>query len=369
MHPLAFVTVGLWAAVALPATSARSKLGAIRWDGWWSGNPWECNLKPSQWRTRLPFYARVTREGEVQVRSDTQATMDREIRYASRAGIDYWAFCYYHPDSWPEADRYNYGWKLFLSSKVRSRLHFCFILQGGQHLGPASRWSSTSAFLAGLFAKPTYQKVCGGRPLLFVFACEWIEKHFGSIAAARSAFDELRRASIRAGAGNPYIVAQVFSAEDGARYVDAFGWDAIGAYSLPGGGEHKEYPYRELATANLRAWERLLATGKDVVPLVNAGWDGRPRLNDPNMARNYAGPWYAQPTPDELAHSIVAALDWTRLHATATPADTVLVYAWNESDEGGWHVPTLAEGSRRLDAIARALRQYEVAIKAKGREQ
>jgi len=164
-------------------------------------------------------------------------------------------------------------------------------------------------------------------------------------------------------------VAQVFSAEDGARYVDAFGWDAIGAYSLPGGGEHKEYPYRELATANLRAWEPFLATGKDVVPLVNAGWDGRPRLNDPNMARNYAGPWYAQPTPDELAHSIVAALDWTRLHATSTPADIVLVYAWNESDEGGWLVPTLAEGSRRLDAIGRALRQYDVAIKARGREQ
>lgn len=355
---LSALTVATCTALAFPA-AVRPSVGAIRWDGWWSGNPWERNLASPEWRARLPFYARIGTDGSVEVRSDSQRVLDREIRYAARGGLDYWAFCYYHPSSWPEADRYNYGWKLFLSSKVRSRLGFCFILQGGQHLGPASEWKTTAAELAAFFAKPTYYKVCGGRPLLYVFGCQWIEPHFGSAAAARAAFDELRRASQRAGAGDPYIVAQVFSAEDGARYVDAFGWDAIGAYSAPGGGEHREYPYAKLTEDNLGYWNRFAATGMNVVPLVNAGWDGRPRLDDPKLAANYRGPWYAQPQPAELADHVVRALDWVRTHPAAAPADTVLIYAWNESDEGGWLTPTLLEGTRRLDAIARALKNYD----------
>jgi len=40
-------------------------VGAIRWDGWYAGNPWERNLDEPEWRPRLPFTARETPDGRV----------------------------------------------------------------------------------------------------------------------------------------------------------------------------------------------------------------------------------------------------------------------------------------------------------------
>jgi hypothetical protein len=40
---------------------------------------------------RLPFFGREIGSDEVQVRSNRQEIRDREIAYASGAGLDYWA--------------------------------------------------------------------------------------------------------------------------------------------------------------------------------------------------------------------------------------------------------------------------------------
>ena len=82
-------------------------VGAIRWDGWFEGNPWQKNLGPAQWHDRLPFFAVKTGDGKVDIVADSQEVMEREIAYARTGGLSYWAFCYYHPKSWPEADQYN----------------------------------------------------------------------------------------------------------------------------------------------------------------------------------------------------------------------------------------------------------------------
>jgi hypothetical protein len=334
----------------------RPLVGAIRWDAWFAGGHYERFLAPELWHDRLPFYGKVLPDGKVEVRSDTQDVMDREIAYASGAGLDFWAFCYYHPKSWPEADRYNYGWKLYLSSKRKKDLRFCLILQGGSHMGPKQEWPQTAAKFVELFKESTYQKVLGGRPLIFVFSCEYVEPHFGSAEEARKAFDLLREQSRKAGLGDPYIVAQVFSAAEGAKYVDAFGWDALSAYSAPGSGERREYPYADLASVNRWYWDSFKATGRKVIPTINTGWDGRPRLTDPNLAKNYNGAWYRMPAPAELAANLRAALDWNRANPDTAEANAVLIYAWNETDEGGWLVPTIKEGTARLDAIRGVLK-------------
>ena len=43
-------------------------------------------------------------------------------------------------------------------------------------------------------------------------------------------------------------------------------------------------------------------------------------------------------------------------------ANAILIYAWNETDEGGWLHPTLSEGSARLDTMGEvlALRTYDL---------
>ena len=60
-----------------------------------------------------------------------------------------------------------------------------------------------------------------------------------------------------------------------------------------------------------------------------------------------------------MAEHLKEALDWTAAHRTATEANTVLIYAWNENDEGGWLVPTLdphgGANTARVEAVGRML--------------
>jgi hypothetical protein len=64
-------------------------------------------------------------------------------------------------------------------------------------------------------------------------------------------------------------------------------------------------------------------------------------------------------TDKELRDHVRGALDWVTKHREAARAQTIIAYAWNESDEGGWLVPTHREGTARLDAIRDALRDKE----------
>ena len=96
----------------------------------------------------------------------------------------------------------------------------------------------------------------------------------------------------------------------------------------------------------------------NVVPVVTGGWDNRPFIETPVS-------WYAtastnyvlSPTSAELAGHLADALNWTSAYRTSsTPANTVLVYAWNEHAEGGWLCPTVntntgAPDTTRLSAI------------------
>jgi hypothetical protein len=159
------------------------------------------------------------------------------------------------------------------------------------------------------------------------------------------------------------MVAQVWNAQDGARYLDMFGFDAISSYSMCVDAqtfEKKEYPYSRLAKINRDFWEACKGTGKEVIPIVNTGWDVRPRWWDDDLMKLYQGghqPWFTQPTPSELASHLRDAIEWNRRNSKAAKANTVLIYAWNETDEGGWLHPTIAEGTARLDAIKDVLRK------------
>ena len=85
------------------------------------------------------------------------------------------------------------------------------------------------------------------------------------------------------------------------------------------------------------------------MPLLSVGWDPRPRSQP-------GGP---QPAPDELRDHVRRALNWVTDNRDIAPAQTIVAYAWNESDEGGWLVPTHSEGTARLDAVRDALRAKE----------
>ncbi len=335
----------------------RPLVGAIRWDAWHGqrgvpGRAVENSLSPAKWHYRLPFFASVISDKEVSIDGATQEVMDREIAYAAKAGLDYWAFVTYQED-----DPMSLGLRHFLASRRRMGLRFCQIVtyQAGKYRDEIAR-------TVRLMQHPAYQKVLMGRPLLYVAFFEQGPqlKAPGGRAAYRMMLDELRALARKTGVGEPYIVGMDFDPVRMAELRVQVGADAIGSYATQ--SNEAGAPYAALAATAQRFWERCKATGANMVPTVMSGWDRRPRVERPvpwekQVAGSGIEKYYDAPTPLELAAHLERSLLWIRNNPEACPAKTALIYAWNENDEGGWLVPTLSEGTARLDAIGRVLRR------------
>ncbi|MCY3022900.1 MAG: hypothetical protein NTW87_28310 [Planctomycetota bacterium] len=360
-----------------PAPADRPLIGAIRWDAWHT--PWskvrpghadgpvramEISLAPKQYHYRLPFFAKVVSDKEVKIDGYTQATVDQEIAYAKAGGIDYWAFLLYAPDS-----SMSQGLSLYLSSSRKQDVRFCAIA-GPEIFGDAQVFRERMQRLLKLMAEPSYLKVAGNRPLLYVFRVtdEWLGK-WGGRENARRLFDDFRAAVKAAGHGDPYLVAMNDNAPDGKKMADAIGAEAITAYAIFGHGGNNGTPYAQLADAARTFWKACAATGAQVVPLATAGWDRRPRIEHPVPWEKWQQPgagmekYYQVPAPQELAAHLEDAMRFCLRNKERCPAQAIIVYAWNEHDEGGWLCPTLnpdgSPNTERLDAIAAMLKAFK----------
>src|SRR4051812_7663747 len=134
---------------------ARPIVGAIRWDAWQPGPTGDTIiplLGPSQWRYRLPFYAVEVDSKTVAMAANTQAVMDQEIAYADAAGLDYFCFDHFLTDLRQSLD-------LYLSSARKGDINFCL------QMGSMGRTADAVNLIR---TEPTYQKVAGGRPLVFL---------------------------------------------------------------------------------------------------------------------------------------------------------------------------------------------------------
>jgi sugar phosphate isomerase/epimerase len=340
-------------------------VGAIRWDAWhtpvgaseqWPGGgpvkAMEASLNPHGYRHRAPFFARVDTNDTLCIDGYTQEIVDREIAFAKDGGLDYWAFLLYD-----EGTCMSQGLSLYLSSRCRRDVNFCAIASPGT-FGGRDTWPAGIARVVRLMKEPGYQTVCGGRPLLYLFRPEekWIQA-WGGPAGARGLFDGLRQAARQAGLADPYVVVMDDSAAAQVkRAADTVGSNAISDYARQANGAGA--PYSELASTAREFWRACAATGAEVVPLAMAGWDRRPRVEHPVPWETWQKPnvgldkYYVLPTPEELAAHVGEAMAW----AEQCPAKTVIIYAWNEHDEGGWLCPTLGADGRpdasRLRALA-----------------
>lgn len=340
---------------------SRPIVGAIRWDAWFgprgvAGIAVEKSLGPAKWHYRLPFYAKALSNTQVSVDGASQEVMDQEIRFAADAGLDYWAFVSYAPD-----DPSSLALRYYLSSKFRDRIHFALIFE-------YSRWGKPGEYQVRLkqyadrLTQPGYLKVLGDRPLVFLaMGGESVASEWGGFDKFRESINYFRAMCRRNGAGNPYIVVQQWNPAQLAtirREIDA---DAVSAYSIKEDDASAE-PYSRLAAYVEQFWVRCREAGSAVVPIVMTGWDRRPRIENPvpwetwqKAYKSDIAKFYQPPTPKELAHHLNDALSWVQQNPAADPADVILIYAWNEIDEGGWLLPTLSEGTERLGAIKQIL--------------
>jgi hypothetical protein len=342
-----------------PSAAGEIAVGAIRWDAWHGraseiGRAMEKSLSPPHWQGRLPFFAQVSPEGSVTISDGSDTVMTREIAHAKSAGLDYWAFCAYGADSPMSLALHRY-----LAHPARDQVRFCLI-------GDASHWKpdsfeSEAGRLADLMALPCHQTVLGERPLFYLLnlAVESNEAAWAGAGGVRTAVATLRAAVSRRGLPEVYCVAMVPSPDQAKTFAEASGCDAISAYAVQNGG--RDAPYAELTAHVETYWQSSLATGARLVPVAMTGWDRRPRVENPVFWEHNEG-WgadlerfYQAPTPAELGDHIRSAVEWTRRHPIEAEARAVIVYAWNEFDEGGWICPTLGEGDARVRALGAAL--------------
>lgn len=268
----------------------------------------------------------------------SQAIMDQQIRYAHAAGIDYWAIDYYsHPELRQARD-------LYLSSAYKNQVNWCALITEWN-------WDTYLPELVTRFGESNYQKVLGGRPLIYFL---------GPTTADRVA--KMRARTAEAGLADPYVVVMRWTAKDAAETKTAMGADAVSRYST---GQTNGAPYSSLTDLETRLWSEYATAAGQVIPTVSTGWDSRPQYD-------YPVPWGSQPSDDYLRHKDIwtqqataaqiathlgGAIRWSNTHPGSTPANAVLIYAWNEYLEGGWICPTLHElkdsgRPLRLDAIA-----------------
>jgi len=365
---------------AVPPLSPGPLVGAIRWDAWYGPLPKDArpplsvpypgfragqdrlvsqdpgsetcrSLAAEPWRYRWPFFTERGADGKARSFNENRTeVLEKEIDYAVHGGLDYWAFTAY-----PENSPLSYTLKTFLSCKNRDKIRFCLFLPMWPAYGRIPDKEAEQAFWAyavRMVGQPNYLRVQGNRPVLYVgFINEALAKRMeeGPWAGFTNEIS-------RCGLGKPYLV---FNSK---AMCDRFGGDALSDYNALDWRRRnaKERTFAELASEAESFWERCEATGTPAVPICMAGFDWRPRVLNP-VSWQACGDWYYKSgTPEELAAHIGRGVSWYRKHPGKNGAELVLIYAWNEFDEGGWLVPALpppdGEGTARLDALRRVLR-------------
>lgn len=324
------------------STSARSLVGAVRWDAWHGQNgpstagiEVERSLGPAKWHYRAPYFAKELGPDAITARSTSQEDMDSEIKMARDAGLDYWAFVYYDPNTALDISINRY-----IASKKKRGLKFCMIQE---HIG-----DKNLELLITRFKMPEYLTVAGGRPLLYIYS---------KYVCTQQQLDKLAERCVQEGLKKPYLIMFTHVNEPDAKTGYDFKTDAVSAYTTFPWWPNN--PLEQYTKWEQQRWQQLADKGYKVQPWVSTGFDNRPRA-DNTMT------WVAKQdklttsftndiSPDMLGKQVQAALEFNRKNPMASEANAVLIYAWNEFDEGGWICPTLYYGADRLNGISKVL--------------
>jgi len=308
----------------------------------------------------MPFFGKETGPNSVRINGYSQFVMDEEIACAAQAGLAYWAFCSYAP-----SDPLSNALHLYLSSIRRSEIGFCLITGLESNI---EYFKKQTEYQIKMMKEPGYMKVLDGRPLFYVMAIsdEQIARD-GGIPKIREWVQYIRKEMQKSGQGNPYFVLLEGHTDRAVTFCHDLQLDAIGRYATavgPFGGA----PYSTLVQNTESSWDKLAATGLNVVPNVMTGWDSRPRFKNPtpwDKAPSGKAPvdhHYQEGKPVEIEQHLAASMRWIKDHPTQSPANTALIYAWNECDEGfGALVPTydpanLHGNTDRIKAVANILK-------------
>jgi len=326
----------------------------------------ENTLGQPKYHFRLPWFAQLLGEDKVHIDGDSQEVISKEIAYAARAGLNYWAFLHY----WEDSRELGIALKRYLATPNKMGVRYCLLEEGGRldKMGRAA-WPS----LVEHFKSPDYQTVLEGRPLLFVY--------ISPTSLTRDDWDALKHQTSEAGLKAPYLVLMGWDPERDAKEMGRLGFDALSAYARGGPYTMEQPDYTEQGRLlKEHFWDKWQHLQVPCVTLASAGWDTRPRNERPppwiqplvGKASPDSTPFSEQKplidpvtaTPAQLGAHLQDALQWTKSHRDINPSNAMIIYAWNEHDEGGWLQPTLrADGlpdEERIQAVRKILRDSAV---------
>lgn len=335
-------------------------MGAIRWDAWWQNSNQLLGGVPnpsvfSTYSSRQPTYGWY---------DHTQTAVDSEINAAADNNLDYWAFDWYPQWQTGGYQKFQEPFDYYLRSAYHHRMKFAFLIQtywvaNGDPSDPTSNeahWRTDDIpYFINNMKDPQYLKV-GGRPVVYWYGSSDLDNtkpcsqigasappcgfSGNSTASAKAQIDYFRSKAVAAGVGDPYII----DAQNGYSAAKAYGFQARTSYEPPYSTGPGHACYNTLRSA---AKTRNESTPTDLgsVPSVSTGFDARPRSS--KLA------YYDDATYSEFEGALHDAQAWIDAHRSQTPpTPLMLIYAWNEFDEGGKGLaPNVQDGTTMLQAV------------------
>jgi hypothetical protein len=193
-------------------------------------------------------------------------------------------------------------------------------------------WPKEKKRVIELMKRPEYQTVLSGRQLIYVFTpTEQQIKRFQEL------LKEAKKHKL-----NPYCVYMGWHPPSDYAKVKNKGFDAVSSYAKSG----SQKTFTELVTDTESDWNKAADSNSKYIPLVTTGWDKTPR-QDNKVSWEKDSKYHSQKIfpsrakPEEIASHLSNALNFVKKNKASCPSQAIIVYAWNEYDEGGWLAPTL----------------------------
>lgn len=347
---IAALALGILLSVSAFAQSSGITAGAIRWDAWYANTSSSLlaqqTLGASQYQSRAPVHCSAVSAVQITCPA-TQATMDAEIVAAVSGGLKYWAFVQYLGSS-----SLSSGWTLYQSSATKNNINWCWITNLGL-MGSTGSYTAKNAAFVAQFGQSNYQKVTIAsvvRPVLYIL---WSDTDLanswgGSLSNVAAMITDLRAQTVAAGLGTPYIVIDRGVPSSAATDMTGVGADAISAYNsvvtpvLNG-------TFAQYDTGTRAFWTTMAGSAAHTVPIAMNGFFQTSRIAHPESFAFTLKPYiginnvWAISTNAELVTHLAAAVTYINANPSVVDSKLLLIYAWNECDEGGCFMPTIGD--------------------------
>jgi hypothetical protein len=335
----------------LQAQSGKIKLGAYYFDGW-TGKTFHISKRlMDSFPERKPIWGWIT---------STPENVQKQIDYAANAGISFFSFCWYYSnlsksnEDEPRNDALNF----YLNAPNRDRLQFNILVVNAQgyFVGP-NEWDNLIKIWVPLMKNPSYLKT-NNKPLISFFDVDRLIKDFGSAQLVKNALDKLRSAALSQGVGPIAIAACVYPTVGQMTQAKNCGFDVLTGYSYHDAAFKKgvsQTPIDSLIAIEPSIWNKFLQSSLPVIPSTTLNFDPRPWAD---VVPAYAtSERYTGFSPSSVYKSISSVKRWVLNNPThVTKEKIAIVYAWNETGEGSWLVPTVNEKGSLLSGLTQALK-------------